>query len=57
MNIHNNIILDKRDSEKLLAVLIDPEKIKIDKILGFTRNINQFLARYVFVGGGTDKES
>ena len=57
MNIYQNILLAKEDSKKLLAVLIDPEKINLDKIATFFEKVHQSIATHIFVGGSTDKNN
>jgi putative glycerol-1-phosphate prenyltransferase len=37
--------------EKLLAVLIDPDKMAIEMASGFLKKLNQSIATHVFVGG------
>jgi putative glycerol-1-phosphate prenyltransferase len=54
VNIYQNILLAKESGQKLLAVLIDPEKIEIDKISTFIKILNQSIATHIFVGGSTD---
>ncbi|OEK09306.1 geranylgeranylglyceryl/heptaprenylglyceryl phosphate synthase [Flavivirga aquatica] len=39
--------------EKLLAVLIDPDKFSIENIEGFIGKVNRSIATHVFVGGST----
>ena len=57
MNIYQNILSAKQQSRKLLAVLIDPEKIKIGTIQNFIKLVNQSIATHIFVGGSTDKNN
>jgi len=57
VNIYQNILLAKEDSKKLLAVLIDPEKINLDKIATFFEKVHQSIATHIFVGGSTDKNN
>lgn len=54
MNLYADIVNAKRKGQKLLAVLIDPEKIKIDAIHGFIKLVNASIATHIFVGGSTD---
>jgi putative glycerol-1-phosphate prenyltransferase len=44
-------------NEKLLAVLIDPEKILIEKSGEFIQKVNASFANYIFVGGSTVDET
>lgn len=54
MSIYQEIITAKESGQKLLAVLIDPEKIEIPKIHAFIQLVNQSVATHIFVGGSTD---
>ena len=55
MNIYQNIVSAKKNNQKLLAVLIDPEKITPEKIPVFFEKVHQSIATHIFVGGSTDK--
>ena len=57
MNIYENILQAKKRGQKLLAVLIDPEKIYLEKIHSFIKLVNQSLATHIFVGGSTDENN
>ncbi|WP_159022450.1 geranylgeranylglyceryl/heptaprenylglyceryl phosphate synthase [Formosa sp. L2A11] len=48
-NIQHNIFSNK----KQLAILIDPEKIRLSDVKGFVEKIDQSVANYIFVGGST----
>jgi putative glycerol-1-phosphate prenyltransferase len=54
VNIYQNILLAKKESKKLLAVLIDPEKMEIENILSFFEKAHHSIATHIFVGGSTD---
>ncbi len=54
MNIYQNILTSKEKGEKLLAVLIDPEKINLTNLPSFFDKIHQSIATHIFVGGSTD---
>ncbi|MEZ4793520.1 MAG: geranylgeranylglyceryl/heptaprenylglyceryl phosphate synthase [Gelidibacter sp.] len=57
MNITYQNILDSiQNKEKLLAVLIDPEKIEINKVCKFIQKVNTSIATHIFVGGSTVPE-
>lgn len=56
MNLYQNIITSIQNRQKLLAVLIDPEKIALDQIHSFIQKINNSVATHIFVGGSTDKD-
>jgi len=51
--IYNNILSSISNHEKLLAVLIDPDKMKPKNLSGFMSKLNQSIATHVFVGGST----
>jgi len=57
MNIYSEIVHAKKNGQKLLAVLIDPEKMKIDEVHGFIKLVNASIATHIFVGGSTDKNN
>ena len=57
MSIYQNILKAKKESKKLLAVLIDPEKIDIENIPLFFEKVHQSIATHIFVGGSTDKNN
>ncbi len=54
MNIYQNILQAKKEGKKLLAVLIDPEKIELQNIPSFFEKVHQSMATHIFVGGSTD---
>ncbi|MEF3077931.1 phosphoglycerol geranylgeranyltransferase [Winogradskyella poriferorum] len=51
MTIYSHIKKSIVESERLLAVLIDPDKTELDTIEGIVRKINQSVATHIFVGG------
>ncbi len=51
--IYNNIIDSKSKNKKLLAILIDPDKVVIDGISALAEKINKSPANYIFVGGSS----
>lgn len=55
VNIYQNILQAKEEGKKLLAVLIDPEKIELNSIPFFFEKVHQSMATHIFVGGSTDK--
>ncbi|WCO01426.1 geranylgeranylglyceryl/heptaprenylglyceryl phosphate synthase [Psychroserpens ponticola] len=56
--IYNNILSSISNGEKLLAVLIDPDKTKPEGLSGFMQKLNQSIATHIFVGGSAvDDES
>ncbi|WP_298519586.1 geranylgeranylglyceryl/heptaprenylglyceryl phosphate synthase [uncultured Kordia sp.] len=54
--MYKHIIQAKKDNQKLLAVLIDPDKIEIDHIPDFFKKVHAAIITHVFVGGSTDAE-
>jgi len=57
VNIYKNILSAKKEGKKLLAVLIDPEKIDLKNITSFFEKVHQSIATHIFVGGSTDKDN
>ena len=55
--IYNNILASIKNSEKLLAVLIDPDKMKEDDLSSFCEKLNKSIATHVFVGGSTVEDN
>ena len=55
MSIYQDILLAKATGKKLLAVLIDPEKMDVKNVPAFFDKIHQSSASHIFVGGSTDK--
>ena len=49
--IYNQILQAKAASRKLLAILLDPDKIDLNNIETLVQKINQSPATHVFVGG------
>ncbi|MEO9571139.1 MAG: geranylgeranylglyceryl/heptaprenylglyceryl phosphate synthase [Polaribacter sp.] len=54
VNIYQNILSAKKEGKKLLAVLIDPEKIELENVPSFFEKVHQSIATHIFVGGSTD---
>ncbi|WP_066222026.1 geranylgeranylglyceryl/heptaprenylglyceryl phosphate synthase [Formosa haliotis] len=52
-NVLNNILHNIFSNKRQLAILIDPEKIKLSDVKGFVEKINESVANYIFVGGST----
>ena len=50
-NIYNNILKSKLESEKLLAILLDPDKIDLNTAEIIIEKINQSPATHIFIGG------
>lgn len=55
-HIYKNILGALTNSEKLLAVLIDPDKMTIENVCGFIKKVNTSIATHIFVGGSTVDE-
>ncbi|TXG36864.1 phosphoglycerol geranylgeranyltransferase [Seonamhaeicola maritimus] len=55
--IYNNILSSVLNGKKLLAVLIDPDKMTIEKVGAFISKLNQSITTHVFVGGSTVDEN
>lgn len=53
--MYTEIIQAKKDKQKLLAVLIDPEKIEITHIPAFFKKVHESIITHIFVGGSTDE--
>lgn len=54
--IYTNILSSTSKGEKLLAVLVDPDKMAIEMISNFFKKVNQSIATHVFVGGSIVNE-
>lgn len=50
-HMYQNIVSASTKSKKLLAVLIDPDKMKLENVSGFMTKVNQSIATHIFVGG------
>ena len=50
-SIYQNILTSISKEENLLAVLIDPDKMKLENISGFIEKINASITTHIFVGG------
>ena len=51
--LYSNILQAKKDNRKLLAILIDPEKVSIEEVLVLSDKIKASPATHIFVGGST----
>jgi len=54
--IYQHIVNARINRERLLAVLIDPDKVVLDELIAFVRKINLSIATHVFVGGSAVKD-
>ncbi|WP_282041503.1 geranylgeranylglyceryl/heptaprenylglyceryl phosphate synthase [Winogradskyella flava] len=50
-SIYQNIITSSLKSKKLLAVLIDPDKMRLENAASFISKVNASVATQIFVGG------
>ena len=50
-SIYQNIDISISKSEKLLAVLIDPDKMLPNQVSGFISKVDKSIATHIFVGG------
>ena len=53
INIYNEILLAKTESKKLLAILLDPDKLAVENLSNLINKINQSPATHIFVGGSS----
>ena len=51
MSIYQGILQSKSANQNLLAVLIDPDKMQLQKVEAFMQKVNASLATHIFVGG------
>ena len=51
--IYQEILKSKSESKKLLAILLDPDKLTLDTIPFLVQKINQSPATHLFVGGSS----
>lgn len=51
--VYNNILHSISKGEQLLAVLIDPDKMKPKRLSGFMQKLNRSVTTHIFVGGST----
>lgn len=54
--LYQDIINAISREEKLLAVLIDPEKMKVEAIPAFMEKLHGTMTTHIFVGGSTDRK-
>jgi len=50
-NIYNNILQSKIKNQKLLAILLDPDKIDLNNVETIIEKINRSPATHLFIGG------
>lgn len=51
MSIYNSLLTSISKGSKLLAVLIDPDKMVIEKVADFIEKVNASIISHIFVGG------
>jgi putative glycerol-1-phosphate prenyltransferase len=56
-SIYDNILKSIIKGEKLLAVLIDPDKFVLSKMAGFIKKVDSSIATHIFVGGSEVEET
>ena len=56
-HIYNNILQSISNNQKLLAVLIDPDKFQLNHTKSFIDKVNKSIATHIFVGGSEVKKS
>ncbi|NRR90020.1 geranylgeranylglyceryl/heptaprenylglyceryl phosphate synthase [Winogradskyella undariae] len=56
MKYYNTILKTIKTHKKNLAVLIDPDKMKINSVSNFIEKVNQSIATHIFVGGSEVNE-
>ena len=52
-NLYTEILQAKKSNQKLLAILIDPEKVSIEATVILSEKINSSPATHIFIGGST----
>jgi len=50
-NIYKDLVKSSSENKKSLAVLIDPDKMKLENLSGFITKVNRSIATHIFVGG------
>lgn len=53
MTVYQDILRAIENKERLLAVLIDPDKFPVNKTKRFIQKVNESIATHIFVGGST----
>ena len=52
-NIYQEILNSKKEKKKLLAILLDPDKLHLENCSSLAEKINQSSATHIFVGGSS----
>ena len=53
MSIYQEILNSKSENKKLLAILLDPDKLAVENLPDLIQKINQSPATHIFVGGSS----
>lgn len=53
ITIYNQILEAKTKQKKLLAILLDPDKLELENTASLITNINQSPATHIFIGGSS----
>lgn len=53
----HHILKSHIENEKLLAILIDPDKMEVEELPAFLHQVHQSVATHIFLGGSTDENS
>ena len=56
-SIYDLIVTSKIANKKLLAILLDPDKLELEEISKIAKKINQSPANLIFVGGSTNSKT
>lgn len=56
-NLYQNILKAKANNKKLLAILIDPDKVELQQIEALAKKISKSPATHIFVGGSIVKNN
>jgi len=51
--LYNQILAAKKNNQKLLAILLDPDKLTLQDLNGLSQKINESPATHIFVGGSS----
>lgn len=53
MSIYQEVLNSKSENKKLLAILLDPDKLAVENLSDLIKKINQSPATHIFVGGSS----
>jgi phosphoglycerol geranylgeranyltransferase len=57
MSIYQDILNAIEKNQRLLAVLVDPDKFNLEDVSGFILKLNNSMATHIFVGGSTVEDN